>query len=117
MDALNEAVGLRKTVNVNGTDMSVGGLSSIFAAPGSLGGGDGSESDIYSLMVGIVRDVRDVSVKFGERTLPFAIVQLESALGLLPVAMGREVFELGKLAPGRAVMMNADVKADFAIDQ
>ena len=117
MDALNEAVGLKKTVKVNGTDMSVGGLSSIFAAPGSLGSTDGSESDVYSLMVGIVRDVRDVSVKFGERMLAFAIVQLESALGLLPVAMGRDVFDLDKLAPGRAIMMNADVKADFAVDQ
>lgn len=113
MDALNEAVGLKQTVNVNGTDMSVGGLSSIFAAPGSLGGIDGSEGDVYSLMIGIVRDIRDVSVKFGERMLDFVIVQLESALGLLPVAMGRDVFDLAKLAPGRAIMMNADVKADF----
>ena len=117
MDALNEAVGLKQTVKVNGTDMSVGGLSGIFAAPGSLGGTGGSESDVYSLMVGTVSDVRDVSVKLGEKTLDFAIVQLESALGLLPVAMGRDVFDLDKLAPGRAVMMNADVKADFAVDQ
>ena len=117
MDALNDAVGLKQTVNVNGTDMTVGGLSSIFAAPGSLGSIDGSESDIYSLMVGIVRNIRDVSVKFGEKTLTFVIVQLESALGLLPVAMGRDVFDLDKLAPGRAIMMNADVKADFAVDQ
>lgn len=117
MDALNEAVGLQQTVNVNGTDRKVGGLSSIFAAPGSLGSTGGSESDVYSLMIGIVRDVRDVSVKFGERTLAFVVVRLESALGLHPVAMGRDVFDLGKLAPGRAIMMNADVKADFAVDQ
>lgn len=117
MDALNEAAGLRQTVNVNGTDMSVGGLSSIFAAPGSLGSIGGSENDIYSLMVGIARDIRNVSVKLGEKTLAFVIVQLESALGLLPVAMGRDVFDLDKLAPGRAIMMNADVKADFAVDQ
>ena len=117
MDALNEAAGFRQTVNVNGTDMSVGGLSSIFAAPGSLGGVGGSESDVYSLMIGIVREVRDVSVELGESTLDFVIVQLESALGLLPVAMGRDVFDLKKLAPGRAIMMNADVKSDFAVDQ
>lgn len=117
MDALNEAVGLKKTVKINGTDMSVGGLSSNFAAPGSLGGTGGSESDPFSFMVGIVRDIQDVSVGFGERTLSFAIVQLESALGLLPTAMGRDVFELDKLALGKPVMMYADVKADFAVDQ
>lgn len=114
MKALNEAVGFKQTAR--GTNMSVG-LSSVFAAPGSLGGTEGSESDIYSLMVGVVRDMRDVSVQIGERTLAFVIVQLESALGLLPVAMGRGVFDLDKLAPGRAIMMNADVKADFAVDQ
>ena len=54
--------------------MSIGGLSSIFAAPGSLGGIDGSENDIYSLMVGIVRSVRDVSIQFGEKALAFVIV-------------------------------------------
>lgn len=117
MDALNEALGFKRSVEVDGLGPFTVRFSEAFAAPGSLFGAGGSNSDPCSLMLGVVQDIRDVSLRLGEKTLSFAVVQLKSALGLLPVAMGRDVFDLDKLAPGSAVMMYADVKADFAVEQ
>jgi hypothetical protein len=45
------------------------------------------------------------------------IAFVESALGLLPTAMGRDVFNLDNLVPGAVVFMYADIKADFAVEQ
>lgn len=116
MDALNEALGF-KDLKVGGTDMKVGGLSPKFAAPASILQGGDSTGEVFSFLVGTVKSVRDVSVNFGERTLEFAIAMLDTALGSLPTAMGWEVFDLTGLAPGKAISMYADIKADFAVDQ
>ena len=115
MEALNKALGFHER-KIGDTDMTVGGLSDTFAAPGSLAGGD-YDGEVFSFLVGVVKAVREVSVSFGERTLSFAVIQLNSALGLLPVAAGHEVFDLNGLAPGSAIAMYADIKADFAVDQ
>lgn len=116
MDALNEALGFTNR-QIGNTDMTVRGLSDTFAAPGSLIQWRDDNGEIFSFVVGIVKSVREVSVFLGERTVAFVIIQLNSALGLLPVAAGREVFDLGGLAPGCAITMYADIKADFEIDK
>lgn len=116
MDALNESLGL-KDLRVGKTDMKVGGLAPTFAAPASIIQNEDYAGEVFSFLVGTVKSVRDVSVDFGERTLAFAIVMLDSALGLLPTAMGRDVFDLSGLAPGKVIAMYADIKADFAVDQ
>ena len=49
--------------------------------------------------------------------LPLTVALVDTALGLTPVAMNREIFYLENLIPGSAVIMNAYVKADFAPDR
>jgi hypothetical protein len=88
-----------------------------FAAPGSLSQDDALKGETFSVIVGTVRSVRDVEVRFGKTKIPFVIAQVNSALGLLPTAMGRDVFDLDGLVPGAAVIMYADIKADFAVEQ
>ena len=39
---------------------------------------------------------------------------VDTALGVVPVAMGRDVFDLKKLKVGCVIAMNAVVKADVA---
>ena len=41
-------------------------------------------------------------------------VGFESKTGVVPAAMGRDVFDIEKLKPGMVVAMNADVKADLS---
>ena len=116
IDALNAFYGFTEKSAGYG-DMKIGGLSETFAAPGNIVQNKDYEGETFSLLVGTIRSYRDVSVNFGERTLLFTIAQVETALGLLPTAMSREVFDLSSLAPGRVISMYADVKADFAVDQ
>ncbi len=113
---MNEALGF-KPHRVDELDMVIGGLSDTFTSPGGVLGTEEDEGEIYSFLVGTVKSIRDVEISFGGYTVPFTIAQLETALGLLPTAMGRDVFELEALAPGKVIAMNADIKVDFAVDQ
>lgn len=115
LDAMNEALHVKE---IFGTKE---GLASDFAAPGSAAIEifklPGNANEISSFLVGTVKSVKDVEVKLGGMKLSFALVRMETALGTLPVAMGRSVFNIEKIAPGKIVAMLADIKADFAIDQ
>lgn len=53
---------------------------------------------------------------FGDTVYPFVLAQADTALGVIPVSMSREVFELEKLKVGCVIVMNADIKADLAKD-
>lgn len=66
------------------------------------------------MVVGTVASFRDVSVDFGGVVLNFMIAQVKTAFGTIPVAIGREVFDVKKLKVGTLVAMNADIKADLA---
>lgn len=98
-------------------EMEVVGLHEHFAAPGSFSQDEAFKGETFSVIVGTVKSVRDVEVRFGKYKIPFVIAQIDSALGLLPTAMGRDVFDLDGLVPGAAVIMYADIKADFAVEQ
>ncbi len=93
------------------------GLHEHFAAPGSFIQEKALNGETLSVIVGTVKSLRDVEVGFGKYKIPFVIAQVDSALGSLPTAMGRDVFDLDGLVPGAAVMMYADIKVDFAIEQ
>lgn len=65
-------------------------------------------------MIGTVESVRDVQINLGDITIPFLLVQLDTALGVIPVAMNREVFDIEGIAPGKVIYMSADIKTDLA---
>lgn len=115
MEAMNEALRVKQILGREGA------LAEDFAAPGSAAieilGLRADKNEISSFLIGTVKSVRDVKVKLGETILSFALVHLETALGTIPAAMGRTVFNVDALAPGKVVAMFADIKADFAIDQ
>ena len=68
----------------------------------------------YSFIVGTVKSFRDVSPDFGDNKLPFVVAKVDTAVGVVPVAMGRDVFDLKELKVGCVIAMNAVVKADVA---
>ena len=113
MAALNTWAGFDRLGEIGNTGMRVDGFSAHFAAPGSVfsrKNGDGK----FSFVVGIVEAFEDVTVLFGEHRFDFAIIWLDTALGVIPVAAGRDVFDLERLEIGKVVAMNADIKTDFA---
>ena len=114
IDELNASLGFTERI-IEPIDMIIGGLSETFAAPGSLF--EASEDDVFSFLVGTLKHIREVEVRFDSQQIRFIIAQIETALGLLPTAMSRDVFELDNCEPGNVIAMYADIKADFAINQ
>lgn len=115
MDAFNVWAGFKTEVTVKGTDYKVGGYSNRFIAPGNALSPNVKDDETYSFVVGTVKSYRDVEINVGMTSLPFVIAQLDTALGVLPTAMSREVFALDKLTAGKVIVMKADIKADFAV--
>lgn len=116
---LNRAVGFdERLVKVGDEEYAVGGLSDTFTGVGGVFSGEqAAEEDIWTLMVGVVDSYQNVALKFGDTTCEACIVQLKTALGMLPTVMGKELFETDKLAPGKVVLMNACIKANFVQDK
>ena len=112
IDAFNDWAGLKTEKEIGNTGIRVGGFAKDFSAPGNVFRKEGD--GCFSFLIGVVDSYEDVAVRFGPRTLEFAIVWLRTALGCIPVAAGREVFDLENLAAGKIIAMNADIKADFA---
>ena len=61
-----------------------------------------------------IRSFSDVSIAFGEFNLPFVLAQVDTALGTVPVAIGKDVFNISNLKEDCIVAMEADVKVDLS---
>jgi len=113
LDALNAWAGLDKGKEIGNTGLRLGGFSANFAAPGNIFSRKNGDSN-YSFVVGVVKSFEDIAVQFGKHRFEFSIIYLDTALGIIPVAAGREVFDLKGLDVGKIIAMNADIKCDFA---
>ena len=60
------------------------------------------------------RKMAFLRIRFGKYILDFVLAQVRTAMGIVPVAMGRDVFDIEKLKPGMIIAMNADVKVDLS---
>lgn len=114
MDLLNKYVGFTKVIDVADTGIKAGGLSPRFIMPGQAFKENKKEDEHYSFVVGTVRSYSDVRWAFGDYELDFVIAHVDTALGCIPVAMGRDVFDLSALDVGSIIGMNADVKVDLS---
>lgn len=113
IDALNDKLGF-KPVKIKGIDIMCHGLSDKFAAPA---GALSDSEEKYSFVVGTVVSFRDAEIAFGDVRLPFVLAKVDTALGVIPVVMGREVFDIAEIKEGCIVGMNADIKVDLATDE
>ena len=117
IDAFNRWAGFGREMTAGDTDLRVVGLSEKFTMSGGLFGDKKQENESYSFVIGKVVSYRDVEIAFGETAYSFVLAQMDTALGVIPVAMGREVFDLRDLQEGCIIAMNADIKADLATDK
>ena len=67
---------------------------------------DQENDNDYSFVIGKVESFRDVSPNFGDHKIPFVLAMVDTALGVVPVAMGRNVFDLKELKVGCVIAMN-----------
>lgn len=112
MDDLNKALGFSNSIKVGGTDIEVSGFSDEFVAPGDMFGA--REGETFSFIIGRIYDYKEVALCMDEERLSFILASVVTGAGLMPVPMGKDVFDLQNLHAGAYVGMHADVKADFA---
>lgn len=110
MEAVNHFFGFDREISVGNTGIKVGGLSPTFISPSN----PTENEDLSSLVIGEIKNWRDVCIEMGEISLNFVLTQIETALGTIPVAMGREVFDIQGIEEGKMVAMHCYVKADLA---
>ena len=114
MTALNAWAGFRTPVTVRNTDMKVDGLSETFVMSGRLFNESQNARESFSFLIGTVTELRNVMISFGDVYYPLNVAHMETALGVIPVVMSRDVFDLDQLKVGSAVYMYADIKVDLA---
>ena len=114
IEAFNQWAGFDKEINVKGMDFYVHGFSEHFIMPGSAQRMMKEDDEIFSFLLGKVDSWKEIRWKIGDRELEFVIIRLDTALGTIPVAAGREVFDLSGLAKGAIIAMSADIKADLS---
>jgi hypothetical protein len=108
---INKEYGFEKPIKVGGTDFEVNGYSEDFVGCGGMF--TGNFDDGCSFIIGKVKSISDITAVFGEKTVNFTIIQLDTAIGVIPVAVSRKVFDLKNLQEGKLIAMLADLKADF----
>ena len=116
MDAFDAWAGFKKDISVGDTGLKVGGFSEKFMMPGGMTNPNKRSDERYSFVVGRVVSFKDVEVAFGKKVLPFVLAWVDTALGVIPVPMSRNVFDLENLKVGCIIAMNADIKVDVAKD-
>lgn len=112
MDELNKSLGFSSPIKVKGTDIEVSGYSEVFTATADAHGANNGET--FSFIIGKVYNYREVSIQMSDNTLSFILADVITAAGIMPVPMGKDVFDLQNLHEGSYIAMFADVKADFA---
>lgn len=113
IDALNRFFGLSTAVELANSGKMFRGLSEKFIMPGSIFD-DKADNDHHSFLVGTVQSFSDVRWELDALKLDFIIANIDTALGEMPVAMSRDVFDLSELAVGTVIGMNAYIKADLS---
>ncbi len=109
-DELDKAFGMGKEINIPGigkrfTTMDPRNMSDGRIATGS--------EEPCSLVIGQVKDYQDVEVDMAGISLSFKIIDLDTAVGIIPVAVNEENFDLSKLKKDVLVCMVVNIKADF----
>ena len=114
MEDFDRAAGISGPAAAGGSGPAVSGFSERFCMPGDILDSDKSSDGNYSFIVGKVKGFRYAVTEFGETRLSFIVARVDTAAGIVPVAMSRDVFDLSKLKKDCIVAMSAYVKADIA---
>lgn len=113
IDVFNRKIGFKKRHPIGKTGLTTAGLSETFISPGSVMGAK-DKNEHFSFLIGTIVTLRDVCINIGGLKYDFVLAQVKTALGSVPVVMGRKVFDIRKARIGSIVAMRADVKADLS---
>ena len=67
-----------------------------------------------SLLIGSAKNIRNVELNIADNNVKFKIIDLETGVGTIPVAVNEENFDLKKLKKNAVIVMFAYIKADLS---
>lgn len=107
---LNQAFGMNKKVNIPGMGETELKMDAKMMGEGQV---MVKAQEPCSFVIGQVRSIKDVEADIAGNLIPFKIVQLDTGIGTMPVAITEKNFHLDKLKKGAFMVMVTDIKADF----
>ncbi len=110
-EELDKRFGLSKEIDVPGLGKQRFSMGSDFIAVG--GAMFQSIKEPCSFIIGKIIDYRDVEVIMADIKVNFTIIDLETGVGVIPVAVHERNFDIRKIAKEKLIGMLTDVKADF----
>ena len=116
MDEINKRFSFGSSVKVEEEEMKVSGFADTFVCPGSMFHPEDLNGETFTYFFGKVNAIRNVECRDFSEPLSFYIVDVVSGMGIIPVAMSPECFDLSKLAIGKTLEIRADIKADLIDD-
>lgn len=106
---MNDALGMGKEIDIPSIGKQVITMDPRMMADGQAMGA----KEPCSFVIGEVTNFHDVEVNIAGNNIKFMIINLDTGIGSMPVAVNKENFDLRKLKKGSLIGMVADVKADL----
>ena len=110
---MNKALGLGKEIDIPGIGKKLIGMDSRMMSDGRIMVGS---NEPCSFIIGEVKSFESVEVDIAGNVIDFKIINLETGIGIMPVAVDEKNFNLSKLREKVLIAMAADVKADLEIN-
>lgn len=110
-DEINKTLGLGNEVNIPAVGKKVITMDPRIISDGRVMTG---AKEPCSFIIGEVLGFKNVEVNIADNNIKFKIIELDTAIGNMPVAVHEENFDLSKLKKGALVGMVADIKADLS---
>ena len=110
-DEMNKVLGMGKEVDIPALGKKVITMDPRMMSDGRIITG---LNEPCSFIIGQVNDFKDVEVDIAGNIIKFKIINLDTAIGNMPVAVHGENFDLSKLKKSVLIGMVADIKADLS---
>lgn len=110
---MNKTLGLGKKINIPGIGKRLIGMDTRMMSDGRIMVGS---TEPCSFIIGEVKSFENVEVDIAGNVIDFKIINLETGIGIMPVAVDERNFNLSKLRENVLIAMAADIKVDFEIN-
>ncbi len=111
LDELNDRLGMKTTVMIEGNEFKIAGLDLNFMSPGDACGAKDGET--FTFLIGTLVSYKFVRIDIVENIVDFVLAEVSTAIGTIPCAIRKSAFDIKELSPGKVLLMKADIKADF----
>lgn len=92
LDDLNESLGMKTTVKIEGEDYNVAGFDINFMGAGDAFGAH--ENETFTFLIGTIVSYRFVRINIVENIIDFILAEISTGLGTIPCAISRSAFDL-----------------------